>query len=237
VRSFTSVVLCSCALLSAGATAVEPDAFSELHARAQQVEKSLVTLRADFVETTESDLLTEPIVESGTMIAARPMRVLLRYERPKRKALLIDGNELRLASLEHGEVEALAIREIQDAVDKYFYRSSEKELRSHFDVEVHEDPELPGTHRIDMVATRKRVKKGLAQLQLWVADDTLYPIKMRFIYPEGAGSKTIELSNLRTNVPVDDDEFRIELPPESAEPPRDVGIVSGSATAAPPHAW
>ena len=43
-------------------------------------------------------------------------------------------------------------------------------------------------------------------------DDTLYLIKMRLVYPDGAGSKTIELSNLRANVPVEDEEFTFELP-------------------------
>jgi outer membrane lipoprotein-sorting protein len=210
------------------------DAFSDLHQRAQKVEKGLVTLRADFVETTESDLLANPIVEKGRMLAARPMRVLLRYEQPEKKAVLIDENELRFVSYQHRQVETLKIGEIEKAVDKYFYRASEEELRGHFDIAVLADPDLPGTHRVDMVAKRKQVRKGLDRLQIWVADDTLYPVKMRFVYPDGAGSKTIEISNLRVNVPIDDGEFRIDFPPESAEPPRDIGIVPGSARAVLP---
>lgn len=237
VRSPASVVWLFCALLAKAAAAQDPDAFSELHRRAQKVEKSLVTLRADFVETTESDLLVAPIVESGTILAARPIRVLLRYEQPEKKALLIDGNELRLVWFERGQVESLPIGKIQDAVDKYFYQVSEEDLRGHFDVEVISDPELPGTHRVEMVAKRKQVEKGLERLQLWIADDTLYPVKMRFVYPREAGSKTIELSNLRVNVPIDNDEFRIELPPDSAQPPRDLGIASASGTVALLLAW
>jgi hypothetical protein len=37
-------------------------------------------------------------------------------------------------------------------------------------------------------------------------------VKMRLVYPNGAGAKTIELSNLVANVPVEDEEFRVELP-------------------------
>ncbi len=144
-----------CALFSGTTPAQESDPFTELYARAREVENNLVTLRADFVETTESDLLNQPIVERGTMVAARPMRVLLRYQEPEEKLLLIDGDELRVVWLE--------------------------------------------------------------RIELTVADDTLYLVKMRFVYPGGAGSKTIELANLRANVPVEDEEFTFELPLPTVE--------------------
>jgi outer membrane lipoprotein-sorting protein len=206
----------SCVLCAGTAPAQDPDPFTELHTRAREVEKSLVTLRADFVETTESDLLAEPIVESGTMVASRPMRVLLRYQEPEKKLLLIDGDELRVVWPERGQQERLPIGKLQDAVDKYFYRASEKELRGHFDISVVVDAGAAGTQRVDMIARRKQVKKGLESMHLWVAEDTLYLVKMRLVYPDGAGSKTIELSNLRANVPVEDEEFTVEFPPEAS---------------------
>jgi outer membrane lipoprotein-sorting protein len=208
-------------VLFAGTTpAQETDPFTELHTRAREVEKTLVTLRADFVETTESDLLAEPIVESGTMVAARPMRVLLRYQEPEKKLLLIDGDELRVVWPDRGQQVRLTIGKIQDAVDKYFYRASEKDLRGHFDISVSVDAEAAGTQRVDMIAKRKQVRKGLESMHLWVADDTLYLVKMRLVYPDGAGSKTIELSNLRANVPVADEEFTFEFPPDEASATR-----------------
>jgi len=217
VRLAVTIAGILCAFFSGTTPAQETDPFTELHTRTREVEKNLVTLRADFVETTVSDLLAEPIVERGTMVAARPMQVLLRYQEPEEKLLLIDGDELRLVWLERGEEERLPIGNIQDAVDKYFYRASANNLRSHFDISVTPDAETPGTHRVDMTAKRKQIKKVLERIELTVADDTLYLIKMRFVYPGGAGSKTIELSNLRANVPVEDEEFTFELPPPPAE--------------------
>jgi outer membrane lipoprotein-sorting protein len=210
----------SWALLASSAGAQEPDPFTDLHQRAREVERSLVTLRADFVETTESDLLVEPIIESGKMIAARPIRVLLRYEKPEKKLLLIDGDQFLMVWPERAQSERMPIAEIQQTVDKYFYQSSEKELQGHFDIHVTSDPELPGTSLIAMIAKRKQIQKGLERLELWVEDRTLYMVKMRLVYPDGAGSKTIELSNLLTNVPIEDQEFRVELPSETSDRPR-----------------
>ena len=209
----------SCALLAASAPAQEPDSFTELHQRAREVERSLVTLRADFVETTESDLLFEPIIESGKMIAARPIRVLLRYEKPEKKLLLIDGDQLLMVWPERAQSERMPIAKIQQTVDKYFYQASEKELQGQFDIHVTSDPELPGTRLIEMIAKRKQIQKGLERLELWVEDRTLYMVKMRLVYPHGAGAKTIELSNLLANVPIEDGEFRIELPSQTSDRP------------------
>jgi len=212
VRFAGALAAFSCVLLPKSAPAQEPDPFIALHQRAREVERSLLTLRADFVETTESDLLIEPIVESGKMIAARPIRVLLQYEKPEKKLLLIDGDQLLVAWPERGQSERMPIAKIQQTVDKYFYQASDKELQRHFVIHVTSDPEVPGTRRIEMIAKRKQIQEGLERLELWVEDRTLYMVKMRLVYPNGAGAKTIELSNLVANVPVEDEEFRVELP-------------------------
>jgi outer membrane lipoprotein-sorting protein len=210
VRFAGALAAVSCVLPAASAPAQEPEPFIALHQRAREVERSLVTLRADFVETTESDLLLEPIVESGKMIAARPIRVLLQYEKPEKKLLLIDGDQLLVVWPERAQSEQMPIAKIQQTVDKYFYQASDEELQKHFVIHVTSDPEAPGTHRVELVARRKQIQRGLERLELWVDDRTLYMVKMRMVYPHGAGAKTIELSNLVANVPVEDEEFRVE---------------------------
>jgi outer membrane lipoprotein-sorting protein len=106
----------------------------------------------------------------------------------------------------------MPIAKIQQTVDKYFYQASDIELQGHFVIRVTSDPEVPGTRRVEMIAKRKQIQEGLERLELWVEDRTLYMVKMRLVYPNGAGAKTIELSNLVANVPVEDEEFRVELP-------------------------
>ncbi len=206
------------ALLAPAASAQGTDAFAELHERTRKAEKDLVTLRADFVETTESALLANPIVEKGTLVAARPIRVLLRYEVPAAKRILVDGDQFLFAWPDRGLKEQRRIGEIQENVDKYFYRASLEELRKLFTVQVAADPELPNTRRVEMVPRSKRIQEGFERLDLWVQDDTLYMVKMRMIYPDGGGTKTIELANVEANVPLADDEFRVD--PETPPSPR-----------------
>jgi outer membrane lipoprotein-sorting protein len=197
-------------LAAADASTQDKDSFAELHERARRAEKDLTTLRADFVETTESALLANPIVEKGTLVAARPVRVLLRYEVPAGKRILVDGDQFVFAWPDRDIKEQRKIEEIQENVDRYFYRASLEDLRKLFTIQVASDPALPNTVLVEMVPRSKRIKEGFERLELWIQHDTLYMVKMRTVYPEGGGTKTIELANVQANVPVSGDEFRID---------------------------
>jgi outer membrane lipoprotein-sorting protein len=232
--SQTSAAFCV-TLLAGNATAQERDPFTDLHERARQAEKELVSLRADFVETTESSLLAVPIVEKGKLSAARPIRVSLRYENPETKRIVIDGDRFLIAWPERGRVEERQIAEIQENVDKYFYQASEEQLRKLFDVTVTSDPELPNTSRVEMIAKRKQIKEGIERLVLWLEDQSLYMVKMRLVYPRGGGTKTIELSNLVANVPLDDEEFQIEYPSQSSKRPSGFQGRNHQPSGSPPH--
>lgn len=215
-RSPRNVALLFALLVGAAASAQETDSFAELHERARKAEKDLITLRADFIETTESALLANPIVEKGTLVAARPIRVLLRYEEPPAKRILVDGDQFFFEWPDHGLKEKRRIGEIQENVDRYFYRASLDDLRKLFSIQVGSDPELPNTHLVEMVPRNKRIQSGLERLDLWLEDESLYMVKLRIIYPDGGGTKTIELQNLEANVPLAADEFRVD--PETPPP-------------------
>ncbi len=206
--SFVPLIL---AILSAGAVRrSDSDRFSELFERSKAMERELQTLRADFIETTESDLLAEPLVARGSLVAMSPLRVLMRYREPERKLLFLQGDSIRFVSQDGADDVTLSIGDLQKAIDKYFHRASEKELHEHFQIEVSSDPERPGVLLVDMLPRRKQIQKGLDRLQIWLQERTLTMVKMRMVYPGGVGSKTIELVDPRLNVPVGDDDFRIE---------------------------
>lgn len=211
-----NVALLFALVAAAAASAQETDSFAELHERARKAEKDLTTLKADFVETTESELLAEPIVEKGTLVAARPIRVVIRYDRPSAKRVVVDGDQFLFEWPDRGIRERRRIGEMQGNVDRYFYRASLEDLRKLFTIAVASDPELPKTRLVEMVPRNKRIRGGFERLELWIDDESLYMVKMRMIYPDGGGTKTIELSNLEANVPLAEDEFRVD--PETHSP-------------------
>lgn len=191
---------------SGAADDIPPEPFEALYERGRMMEKSLGSFRARFTETTTSTLLVEPIVARGTMVGARPIRLLIRYDSPEKKDILVDGNRLLVAWPETGEHHGFNIGRTQKAVDKYFTRASVKELRGHFDIEVLLDPEHPGTYRVDMSPKRKRIKKGLSRLQLWLNQESLIMERMLMTFP-GGETKLIELEDIEVNVDIGEDTF------------------------------
>ncbi len=173
------------------------ESFAQIHRRGQAVIESFDSFRARFTETTTSSLLVNPIVARGTMVGNRPVRLLLRYESPENKTVLIDGNHLHVTWPDRGEEQKLNITDTQKAVEKYFTNASEKDLRGHFDIQVLSDPELPHTYLLDMVPRRKQIEQGLAHLQLWLERETLLMVRMQMDFPSG-DTKLIELEDLET---------------------------------------
>jgi outer membrane lipoprotein-sorting protein len=193
-------------------------AFDELYARSKVLEQSLSSFRARFTETTTSTLLVDPIVAQGTMVGARPVRLLLRYESPEKKHVLVDGDRLEVVWPAFGEHQQINIGRAQKAVDKYFAGASIKQMRSHFDIEVLDDPELPDTYLVELQPKRKRIKEGLSRLTLWLDRQTLIMVRMRMVFPSG-DEKLIALEDIEVDVPIDDETFTLPSQRTEAAPP------------------
>src|SRR5207247_11191832 len=61
------------------------------------INATTTTLTARFTETTTSSLLTRPLVASGIVVVERPSRVVLHYQQPELRDVLIDGDRLTVS--------------------------------------------------------------------------------------------------------------------------------------------
>jgi outer membrane lipoprotein-sorting protein len=61
---------------------------------------------------------------------------------------------------------------------------------------------------MDMTPRRKQIKEGLSRLRLWIDRSSLVMLKMRLDYADG-DSRTLELTDVKLNVPVDERTFVI----------------------------
>lgn len=203
-------VFVACALLAGSAVDARqtPDTIDDLFARGRAAQASVKTLSASFTETTVSTLLREPIVASGTLVAAMPVRVVMQYTSPVVKTVALDATRLVVVWPSRAEREEINIAETQRRVQKYFVDASLKELRESFTLTLQSDPARPDTHRLDMVPRRKQIAEGLDRLRIWVDRTRLVMVRMTLEYP-GGESKTLELADIRTNVPIDERAFAI----------------------------
>lgn len=205
----TILLLFAAALPIAGAqSATAADLFESLHERSQARQATTRSLGARFTETTVSSLLTEPVVARGTIVAARPGRLIMKYASPDQRTVVVNGDRLVVSWPERHQREDLNIAETQQRIEKYFASASVKDLRGFFDIVAGPDPSVANTYRIDMTPRRKPIKQGLDRLEIWVDQDTVLMTRMRLTFP-GGDTKTIQLDDVRTNVPAGDELFAV----------------------------
>jgi len=182
-------------------SAQPPDVFDDLYARAQQRNGAVRTVHAEFVETTTSTLLRDPIVARGTLVAEMPARLRLDYAGGDRRVVVVDEHRLAVNGQDPSMRLVRDITTTQKRVQKYFVDKSPAELRKHFTVRASADPGTPGTYEVLMVPTRAQIKEGLSELRIWIDGKTLFLRQIRMVFP-GGDSKTFVLDHVRLDQPV-----------------------------------
>jgi len=198
-------------LVFVGALAPAPqpaDPLDALFARGKAMQATLHSISASFTETTVSSLLRDPLVARGTVVAAVPLRMLMTYTTPEVRYVLMDQTRIGTVVPWMRERDELNMADMQRRIQRYFVEASPKELRQSFDISLAPDPALPGADLMDMRPRRKQIKEGLARLRLWIDRTSLVMSKLRMDYADG-DSRTIELSDIKMNPPVDDRTFAI----------------------------
>jgi len=199
----TMVVSASAALRQGTARA---DAFDDLYRRSQSVNKTLKTLTARFTEITTSSLLTRPLISHGVVAVERPSRVVLRYNDPETRIVLIDDGQLTIwwpgRNIRQARDIGAALRRVQ----KYFVDSSPAELRQHFDIETRETDRPARAYHLTMVPKRKQIQEGLTELELWVDQSSQLLSAMRMRFPNG-DTKLMEFEDVVPNATLDPSMF------------------------------
>jgi outer membrane lipoprotein-sorting protein len=202
--------LVSLALLPLVPQSSGTDLFDTIHNRSRIEERQLRSARGQFTETTVSTLLVEPVVARGRLALARPNRLVLVYDAPESKIILMDGSRLAVVWPARKTCEQMDIGEIQRRVQEYFAGAAASEVRRHFSVQAFPDRDMAGAYRIEMTPKRKQIQQGLEGLRIWINRDTLVLMQMQMLLG-GGDSHTFTLHDVLINAPVDDREFAVDL--------------------------
>lgn len=205
----TSSALAVVALLgfTAAAPAQSIDPLDDLFARGRAAQAATKTITAAFTETTVSGLLNGPLVATGTIVAAMPVRVVMSYASPVAKTLALDDKRLLVIWPSDQRREEIDIAAAQRRVQKYFVDASPRQLREQFDITLASDLK-DAAYRLELVPKRKQIAEGLMRLRIWIDRTRLVMMKMTMDFP-GGDSKTLELRDVRTNVAIDESAFAV----------------------------
>ena len=211
MRTLTKTLLC-CLLFCAAVVSVPASQSSlsldELFRRARPVQASLKTLTASFTETSVSTLLRQPVVATGTLVAAIPLRVVMQYEQPAPKTVAIDQRWMVLAWPGRAEIEKVNIAAIQSRVQKYFVDVSPKQLQESFVATLSQERSSEDVYRLDLVPKRKQISEGVTRVQIWIHPGSLMMTKMTLSFA-GGDAKTLELRDIKINPRIDESAFAL----------------------------
>ena len=194
------------------ASSAQRDFFDGIYAGARSRNRSFGALHARFTETTESTLLKDPIVATGTLVAEWPTRIRLYYDTPERRTVVVDENRLVMITPGRHERFDRDITTSQKRVRKYFVDKNPAELRNQFTITAYARPTAAGRVSAGDDSERKQIQEGLSELHLWLDWWTLFIRRMLMVFPDG-DRRTFNLEEVKTNQPVAPGVF--DVPPRT----------------------
>ncbi len=168
----------------------------------------LKTLSARFTETTMSDMLARPLVATGTVSLQRPSLIVLHYEQPERRDVLLDGDNMTVSWPARQLRDVTNIGTMNRRIQRYFVDRTTKQLEDAFVVTSQRATDRPHTYKVDLAPKRKQIRAALVKLELWVDEPTVMPSAMRMTFPNG-DTKLMTLDHVVTNEPIDPSVFSI----------------------------
>ena len=214
-RAALAAAVLACAALFArtlaGAAHQDPKpaiTFDELYQQGQKANANLKTLTARFTEATTSSLLNAPLTAHGLMAVERPSKIVLRYQDPEARVIVIDGSHMTLSWPSRNLRQTRDISTSLRRVQKYFVEGTPADLLREFDVVTRVATDRPGTYELVMKPKRKQIREGLAALDLWIDRSSMLMTAMRMNFSNGE-SKLMTFEDIKINTPIDPALFSI----------------------------
>ena len=110
--------------------------------------------------------MTRPLVARGTLALQRPSTVVLQYDAPEARTVLIDDKRLLLSWPGRNIYQTQQHRQMQSRIQKYFVEGNPDELRKSFDITMTDAEKRAGADHVVLVPKRKQIREGLTLSRL-----------------------------------------------------------------------
>jgi len=217
-----ALLACAVPVLAAAAAAAKPpvktapasdlDRLLELFDRVQD---SIHTLSAEFVETTENKLLKQPLSASGTFYLTKPASVMWEYKSPEEMRFVIDKDLYVGYFPTRKKVEKRDVHRWSEQIFRFFgLGQGSAELKKFYEIRT-EDPgsDMKGSYLLVLDPVKRRVKKRVEEVRMWVDDQTLLPVRVQYLGKDGY-TRVIRFRNLKLNPAIAAGVYTVQIPPD-----------------------
>lgn len=188
---------------------------AEVLNRFDVVQAKLQTLSAEFTETTESPLLKQPIVAKGRFYLTKPSSVLWEYTSPEVMRFVIARDEYVGLFPERRRAERRDLKRWSEQVFRFFgLGQSSQELSKYYELKLGGPGEgAKGTHLLVLEPKKRRIKRNVEQVKLWVDTETLLPVRVEYRGKDG-NLRTIRFAETRLNPDLAAGLYDVKIPAE-----------------------
>lgn len=210
-----AVLLAFAAVLAAPSRAqsADPERLDAILARFDAVQASVRTLSAEFVERTESPLLKEPLVSEGRFYLTKPESVAWEYTAPEPMRFVLANQEYIGVFPERQRAERRDLRRWSERIFRFFgVGQGSEELKQFYDITLAEPgTDMPGTVLLLLEPKKRRVKKNVEEVKLWVDRTRMLPTRMDFEGKDG-NVRSIRFRNMRLNPDLSAGLYQVKIP-------------------------
>lgn len=198
---------------SAADKAVSPE-LDRILAGFDRVQDGVRTLSADFVETTENALLKQPLNAKGKFYLTKPASVLWEYTTPEEMRFIIDKDLYVGFFPTRQKVEKRDVHRWSEQIFRFFgLGQGSSELKKFYQIRnENPGPDMKGTYLLVLDPVKRRVKKRVEEVKLWVDSTTYLPERIQYAGKDGY-TRVIRFQNLKLNPEIRPGTYTVQIPP------------------------
>ena len=191
-----------------------PDpALEKVLARFDQVQQTVRSLSADFSQTTVNPLFKQPLSAKGRFYLRKPDSVLWEYTSPEPMQFVITSGEYTGYFPGRKKAERRDVHRWTEQIFRFFALGQvSAELRKFYDIRL-EDPgaDMKGTYQLVLDPRKRRVRKRVEEVHLWVDASTCLPARVEYVNREGA-ARSLVFHNVELNPDLSAGLFTVRIP-------------------------
>ena len=207
------VAAVSIAVTASSAAPPAGETLPQVLERFDRVQGSIRTLSAQFVQTTRNPLLKEPTVAKGEFFLTKPDSVLWEYTSPEPMRFCVAQGEYTGYFPERKRAERRDIKRWSEQLFRFFgLGQGSAELGKFYEIALGDPgPEMKGSYLLVLSPKKRRVKKNVEEVKLWVDSTNLLPVRIDYVGKDGGG-REIRFNGTRMNPDLAAALYHVDIP-------------------------
>jgi len=183
-----------------------------------RAQAAIRSLSAEFVDTTRTPLLKEPVVSEGQLYLTKPDSVRWEYRSPEEMRFVIAHDEYTGYFPTRKQAEKRDVRRWREHLFRFMgLGQTSAELTRFYDLRLGPaQAEGPaGAVLLLLEPKRKRARKQVDEVRLWVDGSTWLPVRIEYAGASGT-LRRFDFTDVRLNPELAAGLYRVDLPPDVA---------------------